>query len=91
MIQRYDGPATLVGPDGDAQAVDCSITVVRPPGGGLIEWEGKFTGADAFDLMGVDDVMLRLPDGREGRIRVVSMNPGTDAPVKFRAAGSPPL
>ena len=86
----FEGVAVLAG--GEVVVEEATALLRKEEHGGLRSWSGVVgVGFDTtFDLMGRDDVEIRLPDGRTGKIIVTDSN--TDKPnVTVQGSGAPPF
>jgi len=89
MANLYESEAEVV-IDGTATQTYVRFTVFTE--GGLKSWHGTL-GVEDFDLamaaIEADDVLLRMPDGREGRIIVT--NDPTEQGIAFTGSGPAPI
>lgn len=89
MAKMYESEAEVV-IDGTATPTYVRFTVFQE--GGLKAWHGAL-GSDDFDLamsaVEADDVLLRMPDGKEGRIIVT--NDPTEQGIGFTGSGPAPI
>ena len=86
----FEGVAVLAG--GDVVVEDTTALLRKEEHGGLRGWSGVLgVGFDkAFDLMGRDDVEIRMPDGQTGKVIVTGSN--ADKPnVTVQGSGAPPF
>lgn len=81
----YEGPATLIDDNGVEIPVQVDLQVRRD--GALLVWFGTATGDD-FDATAIRDCVVRLPDGREGRVRAKASVFGTT--IDLRGSKEPP-
>lgn len=94
----YHGPATLVIDDNREIEVEVDVCTETAPGSGLRSWGGDITSplkiSDAGDVLHADDVKLRLPDGREGKVLLTDVLFRTDSDLAtgayLQGSGVPP-
>ncbi|MFE6284363.1 hypothetical protein [Streptomyces sp. NPDC057877] len=70
MNTSYRGPAVVVAGD-EEFPVDADLRI-HQEGGGLKSWDGSLRSDPPVDLWDVEDAVLRMPDGREGKIVMTS-------------------
>ncbi|WP_084957670.1 hypothetical protein [Thermoactinospora rubra] len=90
-MSRYSGPATLVTGAGVEIAVE--VDLEEEPGAPS-RWRGRAVTDDPAGLDPSDDVgnaVLRLPDGRAGRVVVAHVAFGRPVTIELAGGGPPPF
>lgn len=98
MDSTYDGPATLVPIGGTTAPLTVRLWSVnadaaREPG----RWGGDIERVDGQPLprpifsSGTESLVLRLPDGSEGRFQIDSYNASSPAGAEVKGVGRPPF
>ncbi|MFD3835323.1 DUF4873 domain-containing protein [Streptomyces sp. NPDC058642] len=75
MTTSYRGPAVVVAGD-EEYPVEADLRV-HQEGGGLKSWDGSLHSDPSVDLWAVEDAVLLMPDGREGKIIMVGGTVGS--------------
>jgi hypothetical protein len=99
MDNKYDGPATLVPNDGTTAPLTVRLWSVNPIGATREpgRWGGDIERLDGQPLpkpifsSGSENLLLRLPDGSEGRFNIDYYNMSSPAEAGVKGVGLPPF